>query len=135
MDTKKNKHKSTSKDGQRIWIYQKYQNTEIVITKRYNERIVVSGMRCLKSIGRRRVSCLKNLRDWFSIELLRATANKIKIVVMISNFRQLTVPTEEEGHYPILFEIFFSDFWNLTFFLPHTKWNILYRDFDIWQKI
>lgn len=47
----------------------------------------ISGKR---SIGRRRVSWLKNLRDWFNcsnVQLFRAAVNKVTIAVMIANLR------------------------------------------------
>lgn len=43
-----------------------------------------------RSVGRRKISWLKNLRTWFgcsSIELFRAMANKVRIAMMISNLR------------------------------------------------
>lgn len=43
-----------------------------------------------RNIGRRRVSWLKNLRDWFgctSNQLFRAAVDKVKIAVMIANLR------------------------------------------------
>ena len=54
-------------------------------------RLIIQGkIRGGRSIGRRRVSWLKNLRDWFkcsSIELFRAAVDRVKIVMMISNLR------------------------------------------------
>ena len=47
----------------------------------------ISGKR---SVGRRRVSWLKNLRDWYgcsNYQLFRAAVNKIRIAVMIANLR------------------------------------------------
>lgn len=47
----------------------------------------ISGKR---NIGRRRISWLKNLRDWFgcnNIQLFRAAVNKVQIAVMIANLR------------------------------------------------
>lgn len=47
----------------------------------------ISGKR---SIGRRRVSWLKNLREWFdcsNVQLFRAAVNKVRIAVMIANLR------------------------------------------------
>ena len=47
----------------------------------------ISGKR---SIGRRRVSWLRNLRDWFNcsnVQLFRAAVNKVRIAVMIANLR------------------------------------------------
>ncbi|CAG9837634.1 unnamed protein product [Diabrotica balteata] len=52
--------------------------------------IIQEKIRGERSIGRRRVSLLKNLRDWFkcsSIELFRAAVDKVKIMMMISNLR------------------------------------------------
>ena len=46
-----------------------------------------------RSVGRRRMSCLRNLREWFnclSNRLFRATVNKLQIIMMIANIRQKT---------------------------------------------
>ena len=43
-----------------------------------------------RNVGGRRISWLRNLRDWYncsSIELFRAAANKVKIAMMVSNLR------------------------------------------------
>ncbi|CAG9836622.1 unnamed protein product, partial [Diabrotica balteata] len=43
-----------------------------------------------RSVGRRKISWLRNLREWFgcsSIELFRRVTNKIIIARMISNLR------------------------------------------------
>jgi hypothetical protein len=54
-------------------------------------RIIMQGrIQGRRSIGRRRISWLKNLREWFncsSLQLFRAAANKVTIAVMISNLR------------------------------------------------
>ena len=47
----------------------------------------ISGKR---SIGRRRASWLKNLRDWFgcsNVQLFRAAVNRVRIAMMITNLR------------------------------------------------
>ncbi|CAG9830510.1 unnamed protein product [Diabrotica balteata] len=54
-------------------------------------RLIIKGkIKEGRSIGKRRVSWLKNLRDWFkcsSVELFRAEVDRVKMVMMISNFR------------------------------------------------
>jgi len=54
-------------------------------------QLIVQGMiRERRYIGRRRVSWLRNLRDWFdcsNVQLFRAAVNKIRIAVMIANLR------------------------------------------------
>lgn len=43
-----------------------------------------------RSVGRRRISWLRNLRDWFnmsSAELFKAAVSKVKIAIMIANLR------------------------------------------------
>ncbi|CAG9834481.1 unnamed protein product [Diabrotica balteata] len=43
-----------------------------------------------RSIGRRRISWLRNLIEWYrccSVDLFRAAANKVRIAVMIANLR------------------------------------------------
>ena len=48
-----------------------------------------------RSVGRRRMSWLRNLREWFncsSNHLFRAAVNKLKIIMMIANLRQETAP-------------------------------------------
>lgn len=48
-----------------------------------------------RSVGRRRTSWLRNLRDWFncnSKQLFRAAANKVKIATMIATLRRETAP-------------------------------------------
>jgi len=54
-------------------------------------RLIVQGKIIGKrSIGRRRISWLRNLREWYgcsSVDLFRAAVNKIKITMMISNLR------------------------------------------------
>jgi Reverse transcriptase (RNA-dependent DNA polymerase) len=47
-----------------------------------------------RSVGRRRISWLKNLRDWYnlsSVELFRAAVSKIRIAMLISNLRKETL--------------------------------------------
>lgn len=54
-------------------------------------RLIMQGKKKgRRSIGRRRISWLRNLRDWFnwsSIELFRVAANKVRIAMMIPNLR------------------------------------------------
>jgi len=44
-----------------------------------------------RSLGRRRISWLRNLREWYeckSTELSRAVASRVRITLMIVNFRR-----------------------------------------------
>lgn len=54
-------------------------------------RVIMQGkIKGKRSIGRRRLSWLRNLREWFrcsSIELFRAAVDKVKIARMLSNLR------------------------------------------------
>lgn len=54
-------------------------------------RLIMQGkIEGKRSVGRRRISWLKNLREWFgcsSKQLFRATASKVKIAMMIANLR------------------------------------------------
>ncbi|CAG9827057.1 unnamed protein product [Diabrotica balteata] len=54
-------------------------------------RLIMQGkIRGKRSIGRRRISWLRNLREWYScssVDLFRAAANKVRIAVMNSNLR------------------------------------------------
>lgn len=54
-------------------------------------RLIMQGkIKGRRNVGRRRVSWLKNLREWFncdSTELFRAAVNKIRIALMISSLR------------------------------------------------
>ena len=48
-----------------------------------------------RSVERRRMSWLRNLKEWFncsSNHLFRAAVNKLKIIMMIANLRQETAP-------------------------------------------
>lgn len=48
-----------------------------------------------RSIGRRRMSWLRNLREWFnctSNDLFRAAVSKIKLVMMVANLRKKSAP-------------------------------------------
>lgn len=55
-------------------------------------RLIIQGkIEGKRSIGRRRVSWLRNLREWFgcsSGELFRAAASKVRIAMMIANLRR-----------------------------------------------
>lgn len=59
-------------------------------------RLIMEGKIAGKrSIGRRRMSWLRNLREWFgctSLQLFRAAASKVKIAVMIANLHKETAP-------------------------------------------
>ncbi|CAH2236323.1 jg10705 [Pararge aegeria aegeria] len=49
--------------------------------------------------GRRRISWLKNLRQWFgksTKSLFRAAVSKVEIALMIANLHKETAPQEEE---------------------------------------
>jgi hypothetical protein len=54
-------------------------------------RLIMQGkIQGKRNPGRRKISWLRNLREWFgcsSLELFRSAANKIKIAMMISNLR------------------------------------------------
>lgn len=54
-------------------------------------QLIVQGkIRGKRSVGRRKISWLRNLRDWFgcsSTELFRAVVSKVRIAMMISNLR------------------------------------------------
>ena len=54
-------------------------------------RLIMQGkIKGKRNVGRRRISWLRNLRDWYncsSIELFRAAANKVNIAMMVSNLR------------------------------------------------
>ncbi|KAI5752582.1 hypothetical protein M8J77_018365 [Diaphorina citri] len=57
-----------------------------------------------RSVGRRRTSWLKNLREWFNIstaELFRAAVSKDMITMMLANLRNGDGTEEEEGAFPI----------------------------------
>jgi len=53
-----------------------------------------------RSVGRRRISWLRNLREWFGItsNLFKAAVSKVRTAMMIANLRHGDmVPEEEEG--------------------------------------
>ena len=55
-------------------------------------RLIMQGkIQGKRSVGRRRISWLRNLREWFgcsSCDLFRAAASKIKLAMMIANLRR-----------------------------------------------
>ena len=63
-------------------------------------RLIMQGkIKGRRNVGKRRISWLRNLRDWYncsSIELFRAAANKVKIAMMVSNLRWGMARKEEE---------------------------------------
>ena len=60
---------------------QRYEMLKLIMQGKIKER---------RNVGRRKISLLRNLRDWYncsSIELFRAAANKVKIAMRVSNLR------------------------------------------------
>ena len=60
---------------------QRYEMLRLIMQEKIKER---------RNVGRRRISWLRNLRNWYnciSIEVFRAAANKVKIAMMVSNLR------------------------------------------------
>ncbi|CAG9837806.1 unnamed protein product [Diabrotica balteata] len=59
--------------------------------KYYLLRLTIQGkISGKRNVGRRRISWLRNLREWYgcsSIQLFRTAENKVKIAVMVANLR------------------------------------------------